>query len=84
MLETHFFVTGRAARGRCYDHNFLQFLAKKIGVFFSKTNVRIKFLQKVAAVSAKNANIFAKKLGENIFKIITSVPDGANFRLLGV
>jgi uncharacterized membrane protein len=34
----------------------------------------IKFLQKVAAVGAKNANIFAKFFGENIFKIITSVP----------
>jgi hypothetical protein len=35
----------------------------------------IKFLQKVAAIWAKNANIFAKFYGENIFKITTSVPE---------
>jgi hypothetical protein len=29
---------------------------------------------KLAIVWAKNANIFAKFFGENIFKIITSVP----------
>jgi hypothetical protein len=34
--------------------------------FFSKTNVMIKFLQKLAVGWAKNANIFAKFLGENI------------------
>jgi hypothetical protein len=37
----------------------------KNGVF-SKTNVMIIFLQKVAAVFAKNANFFAKFVGENI------------------
>jgi hypothetical protein len=40
-------------------------------------------LQKLAVVWAKNANIFAKFFGENILKIITSVPDWPNFRLLG-
>jgi hypothetical protein len=30
-----------------------------------------QFLQKLAVVRAKNANIFAKFFGENIFKIIT-------------
>jgi hypothetical protein len=49
-------------------------LEKKLA-FFSKTNVMIKFLQKVAAIWAKNANIFAKFYGENIFKITTSVPE---------
>jgi hypothetical protein len=34
----------------------------------------IKFLQKLAVVWAKNANIFAKFFGKNILKIITSVP----------
>jgi hypothetical protein len=50
--------------------DFYQFLVNKLA-FFSKTNVTIKFVQIVAA---KNANIFAQFLGENIFKIITSVP----------
>jgi hypothetical protein len=48
--------------------------------FLSKTNVMIKFLQKQAVIWAKNANIFAKFFGENILKIITSVPDWANCR----
>jgi hypothetical protein len=34
----------------------------------------IKFVQKQAIVCAKNANILAKYFGENVFKIITSVP----------
>jgi hypothetical protein len=34
----------------------------------------IKFLQKLAVVSVKNAKIFAKFFGETIFKIIKSVP----------
>jgi hypothetical protein len=34
-------------------------------------------LQKIAVVWAKNASIFAKFFGENIFKIITSVPGGS-------
>jgi hypothetical protein len=40
----------RLIRGRCYDHNFLRFLpifSEKIA-FFSKTNVMIKFLHKLA------------------------------------
>jgi hypothetical protein len=40
-------------------------------------------LQKVATVWAKNANIFAKIFGENIFKIITSVPGWETFHLIG-
>jgi hypothetical protein len=66
--------------GRCYDHNFLRFChfsAKKLA-FFSKTNVMIKILEIIRVVWAKNANIFAKFFGENIFEFITSVPGSAN------
>jgi hypothetical protein len=35
----------------------------------------IKFLQKLAIVWAKNANVFVKFFVENILKIITSVPE---------
>jgi hypothetical protein len=37
------------------------------------------FLQNVAAVRAKNANIFAKFFGKNIFKIITLVQEVYRF-----
>jgi hypothetical protein len=47
--------------------------------FFSKTNVMIKILHNLALFRVKNANFFAEFFGENIFKIITSVPDWANF-----
>jgi hypothetical protein len=60
---------------RCYDHNFRRFYpfsAKKLA-FFSKTNVMITILQKLALFCVKNANIFDKFFGENILKIITSV-----------
>jgi hypothetical protein len=66
-------------RGRCYDHNFLRFLtisAKKLA-FFSKTNVLIKILHILALFWVKHAKFFAEFFGENILKIITSVP-GAN------
>jgi hypothetical protein len=61
------------------------FGGKKLA-FFSKTNVMIDFFQKQAVIWAKNANIFAKLFGENILKIITSVPgriflDAAFFQL---
>jgi hypothetical protein len=36
-------------KNQCYDQNFLPFSPKKVE-FFSKTNVMIKFLQKLAAV----------------------------------
>jgi hypothetical protein len=39
--------------------------------FSKKNKVMITFLQKPAVVSATNANFFA----ENIFKIITTVPE---------
>jgi hypothetical protein len=40
---------GDRGGGRCYDHNFRQFWAKKMA-FFSKTNVMVKFLQNIAAI----------------------------------
>jgi hypothetical protein len=43
--------------------------------FFSKTNVMIKILQSLPLFWVKNANFFAEFFGENILKIITSVPD---------
>jgi hypothetical protein len=42
--------------------------------FFSKTNVMVNFLQNLALFRVKNA-IFCRFFGENILKIITSVPD---------
>jgi hypothetical protein len=72
--------------GRCYDHNFLRFLTnfrwKKLA-FFSKTNVLITFLQKLAIILVKNGNFSPIFFGECILKFKTSVPDWANFRLLG-
>jgi hypothetical protein len=53
--------------------DFRQFLAKKLA-FFSKTNVMIQILHNLALFQVKNANFFAKNFGENILKIITSVP----------
>jgi hypothetical protein len=43
--------------------------------FFSKTNVMIKILHNLALFWVENANLFAEFFGENILKIITSVPD---------
>jgi hypothetical protein len=42
--------------------------------FSQKPMLWSKFCKKLALVWAKHANIFAKFLGENILKIITSVP----------
>jgi hypothetical protein len=53
---------------------FLPIFGDKIGVF-SQKQCNDSFLQKLAVHSlSKNANLFAKFFGENIFKIITSVP----------
>jgi hypothetical protein len=49
------------SRGLCYDHNF----RRKYKEFLKLTD---------SSISNENANLFAKFLGENIFKIITSVP----------
>jgi hypothetical protein len=54
--------------------DFCKFSAKKIGVFSQKPMLSSQFLQKLEVLRAKNANIFAKFFGENIFKIIASVP----------
>jgi hypothetical protein len=54
--------------------DFCLFSEKNLA-FFSKTNFMIKFLHNLALFRVKNANFFADFLGENIFKIITSVPD---------
>jgi hypothetical protein len=53
--------------------DFCPFSSKKLSLF-SKTNVMIIFLKKTRSSLSKNANIFAKCFGKNIFKIITSVP----------
>jgi hypothetical protein len=50
--------------------DFSLFSAKKLA-FFSKTNVMINFFQNLALFGVKNAKFF----GENILKIITSVPE---------
>jgi hypothetical protein len=57
--------------GWCYDHIFLRFLP--IGVFL-KTNVMIQILQKLDSILNKQCKSFCQFYGENIFKIITSVP----------
>jgi hypothetical protein len=48
--------------------------------FFSKTNVMVKFLHKLALIWVKNANFFAEFFGGIILKIITSVPGRASSR----
>jgi hypothetical protein len=53
--------------------DFSQFSAKKLA-FFLNTNVMINFFQNLV----KNAKFFANFFGENILKIITTVP-GAVF-----
>jgi hypothetical protein len=53
----------------------LAIFGEKIGVFLKNQCYDQFFFQKIRVVWAKNANIFAKFFGENIFKIITSVPD---------
>jgi hypothetical protein len=50
------------------------YFGRKSWRFSQKTDVMNIFLQKLALVKAKNANIFAKFFDENILKIIASVP----------
>jgi hypothetical protein len=50
----------------------LPIFCEKNGI--KKNNVMIRFLQKLAVVWAKNAHIRAQFFGENIFKILTSLP----------
>jgi hypothetical protein len=61
--------------------DFRSFSAKKLS-FFSKTNVMIKILRNLALFWVKNAIFSADFFGENIEKIITSVPDRVNFHPL--
>jgi hypothetical protein len=42
--------------------------------FFSKTNVMITNFAKTSSSLSKKRHLFAKFFGENILKIITSVP----------
>jgi hypothetical protein len=53
--------------------DFSQFSAKKMA-FFLNANVMINFFQNLALARVKNAKCFAIFFGENILKIITSVP----------
>jgi hypothetical protein len=60
---------------------FDNFRRKKLA-FFSETNVLINFfLQNLALFWVKNANFFADFFGENIQKIMTSVPGSFGFNL---
>jgi hypothetical protein len=52
----------------------------KIGVFLKNQCSDQNFAQFTFVLSQKRQLFFAEKFGENIFKIITSVPDCANFR----
>jgi hypothetical protein len=44
--------------------------------FFSKINVMIKILHIISFVLSQKRHFLAEFFGENIFKIITSVPGG--------
>jgi hypothetical protein len=55
--------------------DFRQFSAKKLA-FFSKTNVMITIFAKTSSILNQKRHFFANFFGENILKIITSVPDG--------
>jgi hypothetical protein len=64
--------------------DFRPFSQKKFGVFL-KNQCYDHLKKNLALFWVKNANIFAKFFGENILKIITSVPGvdfGRNFRTL--
>jgi hypothetical protein len=80
--------------GRCYDHNFRRFFPifgdfsqfsaifpnfRRFFPIFGEIfgNVMIKFFQNLALFWVKNA-IFCSIFGENIVKIITSVPGQLN------
>jgi hypothetical protein len=55
--------------------DFRQVWAKELA-FFSKTNVMMKFLQKLSVYSfCKKTAIFPNFFGENIVKILSSVSD---------
>jgi hypothetical protein len=61
--------------GRCYDHNFLRFST----IFGEKNDVFLKnqyliIFSKFSFVLSQKRQFFPKIFGENILKIITSVP----------
>jgi hypothetical protein len=58
--------------------DFCQFSAKKLAFFSQNLCYDQIFFTKTSSSLSKNANIFAKFFGENIFKIITSVPGVLN------
>jgi hypothetical protein len=60
----------------------LPIFGEKIGVFLKNQCYDHNFLQNLARVGAKNANIFDNFFGENIFEIITSVPASDLFDLI--
>jgi hypothetical protein len=62
--------------GRYYDHNFLRFspiFGEKIGDFL-KYQCYDQLFSKFSFVSSQKRQIFRNFFGENILKIITSVP----------
>jgi hypothetical protein len=64
-----------STRGRCYDHNFLQFLhifGENIGVLL-KIQYYAHIFAKTSISLSKNANNFAKFFCKNILNSITSV-----------
>jgi hypothetical protein len=66
-------VSLEAIWGRCYEDDFRPRSSKKIGVVL-KINIMIPILQKLTSILHKERRLFAIFLGENIFKIVTSVP----------
>jgi hypothetical protein len=50
-------------------------LAKKLAFFLKKQCFDQLFFHNLAWFGVKNANFFAEFFGENILKLITSVPD---------
>jgi hypothetical protein len=78
LLENlNFWLVRRRIRGgRCFGAGvdvMITIFDEKIGVF-SKTNVMIQIWHNLAVFWVKNANFFATFFGENICKILTSVP----------
>jgi hypothetical protein len=69
-------LTLNVTRGRCYDHNFQRFLpifGENIAIFLENQR-DYHFLPELAVLCLKTL-IFRQFFGENILKIITSVPD---------
>jgi hypothetical protein len=72
------------SRVRCFDQNFRDFcriFGEKIGVFLKKQCNDPNFT-KIGSNLDKKCHFFENVFGENILKIITSVPDWASFCLM--